>query len=121
MWHFDMNYETCCKDTETESQPHKRKKEKRVCHYYPTSTSAAILLNASSVVLIIPSFAKPLPKMGMPDISTFQNTSIFVALALILLEDDDDKGISVSVLIPVTGPSVIFVCTTNCSGFTVTN
>jgi hypothetical protein len=27
----------------------------------------------------------------------------------------------VSVLIPVTGPSVIFVSTTNCSGFTVTN
>ena len=118
-----MNYETCCKDTETESQLHvEEKKEKKVCHYL-TSTSAAILLNASSVVLIIPSFAKPLPKMGMPDISTFQNTSIFVALALILLleEDDDDEGISVSVLIPVTGPSVIFVCTTNCSGFTITN
>src|SRR5919109_3297394 len=99
-----MKPETCCKDTETESQLHvEEKKEKKVCHYL-TSTSAAILLNASSVVLIIPSFAKPLPKIGMPDISTFQNTSIFVALILLV----DDEGLSVSVLIPVTGPSVIF-------------
>jgi hypothetical protein len=83
--------------------------------YYLTSTSAAILFSASSVVLIIPSFAKPLPKIGMPDISTFQNTSICVALEL------DDEGLSVSVLVPVTGPWVIFVSTTDFSGFTVTN
>src|SRR5215204_626819 len=94
------------------SRTYKRKKEK-YCHYL-TSTSAAILLSASSVVLIIPSFAKPLPKNGMPDISTFQNTSILVALVL-------DEGLSASVLVPVTGPLVIFVSTTNCSGFTVTN
>src|ERR671920_2326899 len=85
--------------------------------HYLTSTSAAIVFSASSVVLIIPSLAKPLPKSGMPDISTFQNTSIFVALEL----DDDDEGLSVSVLVPVTGPCVIFVSTTNFSGFTVTN
>src|SRR5919109_2403282 len=91
-----------------------KRKRKRVCHYL-TSTSAAILLSASSVVLIIPSFAKPLPKMGMPDKSTFQITSIFVALVLL------GEGLNVSTLVPVTGPSVIFVSTTNCSGFTVTN
>src|ERR671922_1358518 len=90
------------------------KEKERVCHYL-TSTSAAILLSASSVVLIIPSLAKPLPKMGMPDKSTFQNTSILVALVLL------DDGLNVSTLVPVTGPSVIFVSTTNCSGFTVTN
>src|SRR5919106_5066287 len=92
-----------------------KRKRKRVCRYF-ASTSAAILLSASSVVLIIPSFAKPLPKIGMPDKSTFQNTSILVALVL-----DDDEGLSASNLVPVTGPSVIFVSTTNCSGFTVTN
>src|SRR5215208_2827791 len=94
------------------SLPYKRKRKRRVCRYF-ASTSAAILLSASSVVLIIPSFAKPLPKNGMPDISTFQNTSILVALVL-------DEGLSASVLVPVTGPLVIFVSTTNCSGFTVT-
>src|SRR5919106_1095380 len=90
-----------------------KRKRKRVCRYF-ASTSAAILLSASSVVLVIPSFAKPLPKIGMPDKSTFQNMSIIVALIL-------DEGLNVSTLVPVTGPSVIFVSTTNCSGFTVTN
>src|ERR687895_440392 len=100
-----------CIDTAPITTAHTREKKEKVCHYL-TSSSVAILLSASSVVLIIPSFAKPLPKNGIPDISTFQSTSILVALVL-------DEGVSVSVLVPVTGPSVTFVSTTNCSGFTV--
>src|SRR5215213_683720 len=113
MCQVHTGYETCYKDTNWITVALTREKKKKIL---PLSylTSAAILLSASSVVLIIPSFAKPLPKNGIPDISTFHSTSIFVVLTL-------DEGLSASVLVPVTGPSVIFVSTTNCSGFTVTN
>jgi hypothetical protein len=52
---------------------------------------------------------------GMLDKSIFHIASIFV---VVLLSED---GLNVSTLFPTTGPSVIFVSTTNCSGFTVTN
>jgi hypothetical protein len=52
---------------------------------------------------------------GMPDKLIFHVASIFV---VVLLSED---GFNVSTLFPTTGPSVIFVSTTNCSGFTVTN
>src|SRR5215207_400667 len=114
MCQVHTGYETPVTRIRIRSQSHSQeKKRKKYCHYL-TWTSAAILLSASSVVLIIPSFAKPLPKNGIPDISTFHSMSIFVVLTL-------DEGLSASVLVPVTGPSVIFVSTTNCSGFTVTN
>jgi hypothetical protein len=47
------------------------KERKKFCHYL-ASTSAAIFLRASSVVLIIPSFAQPFLMPGMPDKSTCQ-------------------------------------------------
>src|SRR5919106_3349538 len=52
---------------------------------------------------------------GIPDKSICQITS---AMVVPLTSVD---GLKVSNLVPVNGPSVIFVNTSNCSGFTVTN
>jgi hypothetical protein len=62
------------------------------------------LSSARSVAFIKPSFAKPFPKKGTPGISKFHSASIFVLFS--------DSGLNVVVLLPIIGPSVIFVTLT---------
>jgi hypothetical protein len=53
-----------------------------------TSTSTAILFSVSSIVLIIPSFAKPLPNIGIPALlpanKELKGLTRFLAVSILL-------------------------------------
>jgi hypothetical protein len=70
-----------------------------------TSAAAAIFLSAFSVVFWKLSFAKPFPRRGMPDRSIPHTASTLVVVLF--------SGVNVINLLPVIGPSVIFIFTEN--------